>query len=80
VYGAHLRRKPNKVWTKKNMANPITVGEAIITLNQSNTFTRPESTKKALIDHAAMANKYMLKIFLKRSSGLETITNVKITP
>jgi hypothetical protein len=62
------------------MATVIITGDAVITLNQVKTFPKPEIVRKALIDHMDMANKYKLKVFFKVVSGLELITNAKITP
>jgi hypothetical protein len=39
------------------MARITRSGPVVITLNQDNVFAKPETVRKALIDHTDMANK-----------------------
>jgi hypothetical protein len=62
------------------MASIIVKGEVVITLNQGKTVAKPERTRKALTDHMDIASRYRIKISFNLVRGLESITNVIITP
>jgi len=58
----------------------MAIVDELITLNQGNTTTSPESTRNPLTDHKIMVNKYNPKISFNLVRGLDRDTNAKITP
>jgi hypothetical protein len=44
-------------WTKKKIEIIIRIGAVLMTLNQGNTLTRPETVKNALIDQISIENR-----------------------